>query len=95
MQEYELMYVLTGELDEAGLETANGRVATMIASRGGEITGTDPWGRRRLAYPIQHHLDGHYTVLRLKLKSESIVPIERDLRLNESVVRHLLIRPGN
>jgi small subunit ribosomal protein S6 len=89
------MYVLTGDLDEAALEVATGRVATTITSRGGEITGTDPWGRRRLAYPIQHHLDGYYSVLRLKLKPESIVPIERDLRLNESVVRHLLIRPGN
>ena len=94
MQDYELMYVLTPELDEAGAEEANTRVTTMLADRGGEVTGVEPWGRRRLAYPIENHLEGIYSVVRLKLNQSSIVTIERDLRLNESVIRHLLIRPA-
>jgi small subunit ribosomal protein S6 len=93
VQDYELMYVLTPELDEAGVEEANTRVSAMLASRGGEITATDPWGRRRLAYPIENHLEGVYSVVRLKLDPTSITAIERDFRLNESVIRHLLIRP--
>ena len=93
MQDYELMYVLTPELDEAGVEEAHTRVSTMLASRGGEVTNVDAWGRRRLAYPIENHLEGVYSVLRLKLDPTSINAIERDFRLNESVIRHLLIRP--
>jgi small subunit ribosomal protein S6 len=93
VQDYELMYVLTPELDEAGVEEANARVSTMLTSRGGEITNVDPWGRRRLAYPIENHLEGVYSVVQLKLDPTSITAIERDFRLNESVIRHLLIRP--
>lgn len=95
MQDYELMYVLTPDLDEAGLESASERVSTVITGRGGEVENVDVWGRRRLAYPIENHLEGVYTVLRVKLDSKSIPQIERDLELNESVIRHLLIRPNN
>jgi small subunit ribosomal protein S6 len=94
VQDYELMYVLTPELDEAGVEEATARVSTMLTSRGGEITNVDSWGRRRLAYPIENHLEGVYSVVRLKLDPTSIVAIERDFRLNESVIRHLLIQPA-
>jgi small subunit ribosomal protein S6 len=93
VQDYELMYVLTPELDEAGIEEASTRVTTMLASRGGEVTGVEPWGRRRLAYPIENYLEGVYSVVRLKLDPTSLTAIERDFRLNESVIRHLLIRP--
>ena len=93
MQDYELMYVLTPELDEAGIEEASTRVTTMLASRGGEVTGVEAWGRRRLAYPIENYLEGVYSVVRLKLDPTSLTAIERDFRLNESVIRHLLIRP--
>jgi len=89
------MYVLTPELDEAGVETASERVSTVITSRGGEVAAVDVWGRRRLAYPIDNHLEGVYTVLRVKLDSTNIPQIERDLELNESVIRHLLIRPNS
>jgi small subunit ribosomal protein S6 len=87
------MYVLTPELDEAGVEEATARVSTMLTNRGGEITNVDSWGRRRLAYPIENHLEGVYSLVRLKLDPTSIAAIERDFRLNESVIRHLLIRP--
>jgi small subunit ribosomal protein S6 len=93
VQDYELMYVLTPELDEAGVEEATARVSAMLTGRGGEITNVDSWGRRRLAYPIENHLEGVYSVVRLKLDPTSITAIERDFRLNESVIRHLLIRP--
>ena len=58
-----------------------------------EITAVDHWGRRELAYPIENHLEGVYSVVRLKLDPTTITAIERDFRLNESVIRHLLIRP--
>jgi small subunit ribosomal protein S6 len=92
VRDYELMVVLTPDLDEAGVEATTERLTTQIAGRGGEVADTQKWGRRRLAYPINKHRDGFYTVMKLKLSPEAADPLDRSLRLNESVIRHLLVR---
>lgn len=92
MRDYELMVVMTPDLDEAAVTAATERVQTLVTSRGGEVVDVQPWGRRRLAYPIQKHRDGFYTVAKLKLSPEATAPLERSLELNESVIRHLLVR---
>ena len=92
MREYELMFVLTPELQEDGVTAAAERVTSLITNRGGEITKTDTWGRRRMAYPIRHQLDGYYTVMRFRLEANLTDELDRNLRLNESVLRHLIVR---
>jgi small subunit ribosomal protein S6 len=52
----------------------------------------EPWGRRRLAYPIGAFRDGFYIVTRFKMPPEESDTLERNLRLNESVLRHLVVR---
>jgi small subunit ribosomal protein S6 len=91
LPEYELMYVLPPDLPEEGLATATERVTTLITNRGGEITKTDTWGRRRMAYPIRKHNDGYYTVLRFMLEPQLTEELDRNLRLNEQVLRHLIV----
>jgi len=93
LREYELMCVLNPELDDAGQETQTERVKTLIASRKGEVINVEPWGRRRLAYPIEGFRDGIYLVTRFKMPPEEADALERSLRLTESVVRHLIVRP--
>ena len=92
MRDYELMVVLTPDLDEAAVEATTERLGTQISGRGGEVVDIQKWGRRRLAYPIAKHRDGFYTVAKLKLNPEAAEPLERALTLNESVIRHLLVR---
>lgn len=92
MRDYELMVVLSPELDEAGVDAATERLGTQISGRGGEVVDLQKWGRRRLAYPIAKQRDGFYTVAKLKLAPGDADPLERSLRLNESVLRHLLVR---
>lgn len=92
MRDYELMVVLSPDLDEAGVDATTERLGTQIGGRGGEVVDVQKWGRRRLAYPIAKHRDGFYTVAKLKLTPEAAEPLERSLRLNESVIRHLLVR---
>ena len=92
MREYELMFVLTPELQEDGVTAAAERVTSLITNRGGEITKVDTWGRRRMAYPIRHQLDGLYTVMRFRLEANLTDELDRNLRLNESVLRHLIVR---
>ena len=92
MRDYELMCVLNPELDEAGLETQNERVKTLIAARGGEVVSMEPWGRRRLAYPLNGFRDGYYTLTRFRIEPTQADTLDRNLRLTESVIRHLIVR---
>jgi small subunit ribosomal protein S6 len=87
------MCVLNPELDEAGLEAQTERLRTAIIGRGGEVVSVDPWGRRRMAYEVKNFRDGFYVVTRFKLAPEEAEVLDRNLRLNESVLRHLIVRP--
>jgi small subunit ribosomal protein S6 len=92
MRDYELMVVLTPELDDEGIAATSERVKSMVTSRGGEIVDVQEWGRRRLAYPIRKFREGHYSVTKLRLSPEAADPLDRSLRLAEPVIRHLLVR---
>ena len=92
MRDYELMVVLDPNLDETALEGINTRIQTLVTQRGGTIENVDGWGRRRLAYPIGRYRDGVYVLSRVQLPPNAAVEIERALKLNESVIRHLLVR---
>src|SRR5438105_1536351 len=86
------MVVLDPNLDDTALEAMNTRITTLVTQRGGTIENVDGWGRRRLAYPIGRNRDGFYVLSRLQLPPNAAVEIERALKLNESVIRHLLVR---
>jgi small subunit ribosomal protein S6 len=92
VRDYELMVVLDPNLDETALEAMNTRIQSLITQRGGTSENVDGWGRRRLAYPIGRFRDGIYVLSRLQLPPNAAVEIERALKLNESVIRHLLVR---
>src|SRR5438105_13348935 len=86
------MVVLDPNLDEAAIETLNTRVQTLVTQRGGRVESVDTWRRKRLAYPIGRFRDGFYILSRLQLPPTAAVEIERALKLNETVIRHLLVR---
>lgn len=92
MREYELMLVLDPTLDEAGEQGATERVQSFVTAHSGEMLGIDPMGRRRLAYPIERHRDGIYTIARFKMAPSAADELERGLKLNDQVLRHMLIR---
>lgn len=92
MHEYEMMFILTPELDEAGLEASAQRVRAALEARGAEIASLEPWGRRRMAYQVDRFRDGYYTLARFKMDPARANDLERALKLNDQVLRHLLIR---
>lgn len=92
MREYELMYILDPTLDEDGSQALIGRIEDFMAKQGVEIEKTDPWGKRRLAYPIGKHWDGHYVLSLLKAAPGSITEIERRLRVTDGVLRFITVR---
>lgn len=95
-RQYELMTILHPEVSEEDLPGALERVAGYVTNAGGTIEETlreSPWGRRRLAYPIRHGgrdlRDGFYTVYHLHLPPHLVDEVERELKLDERIIRYL------
>jgi small subunit ribosomal protein S6 len=92
VNEYELMLIVHPRLNADETAAAVSGVEARIASEGGELLSTDVWGRRRLAYPIDRVLDGTYVLMTLRMEATAAAPLEGWLRIQESLLRHLLIR---
>lgn len=90
-RQYELTFILPPSTPEAEIEVLLGTVQGWITESGGEIVKATHWGRRKLAYSIQNYKEGYYILLEYKADSRSIQDLERRLRLDASVLRHLVI----
>jgi small subunit ribosomal protein S6 len=87
-----MTFVLTTTIDEETSATAVERVNQLILAGGGSVTEVHAWGRRRLAYPIAHQRDGMYITTRFSLPGGAVSMLDNDLRLNEHILRHLIVR---
>ncbi len=94
MRDYEMMLILRADLSDEDLSNAVDTVQGWIENGGGTIANVDRWGRRRLAYQIDRQRDGFYLLYTLDLPAELPAELERNLRINENVLRHLIIRKG-
>ena len=92
MRRYELMLVLRPDLADDKVQSTLERTARAIAGGGGQIVKQAPWGRRRLAYPIDHHREGSYYVILFEAPATAIAELERGLLISEEVLRHLVTR---
>jgi small subunit ribosomal protein S6 len=91
MREYELIFIVHPEADEANFTEAVNRVRTWIEEDGGEVIKTDLWGKRRLAYPIRKQIDGQYVFMHIKMEPRFGIILERNLRFLEPVIRFLVV----
>lgn len=89
---YELTLIVKPDVDATNLATLLERVKDLITAEGGVIAKVDQWGMRRLMYPIRKYREGQYIYTLLHLEASSIARIESRLRLNEDIIRYLLIR---
>ncbi len=95
LREYELVYILKPDLGDEELPASVEKVNQMVATRGGEVyetVNTPPWGKRKLAYQIDRYGDGIYVLNHLRLDPETAADFERFLRINDDVMRHILVR---
>jgi small subunit ribosomal protein S6 len=95
LRDYELVVILSPELAEEDLPAAIDRLSQLISDRGGEVKEIDRWGRRKLAYPINRHMEGNYLVTQVRLDPDRTSDVEAGLRISEEVLRHLLVRVGD
>ena len=87
---YELMLVLSPELDESALETLVDRIKRFLDTAQAEVLSFKSWGLRRMAYVIRGHREGRYYVVHFTGESENCSELERSLILSEDILRHLL-----
>lgn len=93
MRDYEVTVIYDLALAESeGRDAPVQRLTSMVRNYGGEVTAVDHWGRRRLAYPIRHKIDGDYVVARVRLDPTNVRPLEHALRIDEQVYRFLVVR---
>jgi len=92
LRNYEFIYIVSPEVEEEDLEGVTEKVGQMIADGGGQVMRLDPWGRRRLAYPIRKFHEGYYMVAQIQLEPGAISELGAKLGLTEEVIRYLLVR---
>ena len=91
MRRYELMLLFRPDLEDDQLQAAVERVTRAIVNAGGGLSKISPWGKRRLAYPIQHHRDASYFLIHFDIEPAAVREIERGLLISEEILRHLIV----
>jgi small subunit ribosomal protein S6 len=89
---YEVLLMLDAELPEERQEEIIKRARELIEKAGGRWVSHSPWGRRRLAYEINHKGEGSYHLLNLDAEPDTLTELSRILRITDGVMRHLAVR---
>lgn len=92
MDQYEVMLIIIPELDEEQVEGTVARFRTIIERTGGEVVAENDWGKRKLAYEIDHRPDGFYYVMRFTAGERTLVELKRILRVSDDVLRHMIVK---
>lgn len=93
MRHYELMVILDPELEERTVSPSLDKFLNVIRKGGGTIEKVDIWGRRRLAYEIKKKTEGIYAVVDMTTEPDVAKELDRQLNLNEAVLRTKMLRP--
>ena len=92
MRRYELMLVLRPDVADDKAQAVIDRTTRQIVAGEGQIVKVAPWGRRRLAYPIDRYREGSYHIVLFEAPSDALAELERGLQITEEVLRHLVTR---
>ena len=93
MNRYEMIYIIDTDLEEAARKELIEKVSALIENNGGEIEKVDEtWGKRRLAYAIDYKTEGWYVLVTFKAPVELPRELERNLQINENVLRYLVVK---
>jgi len=95
MRDYELVAIISPELDEEGVSEIIDKVSRSIDSRGGVVEEIDEWGRRKLAYPIRKFMEANYVLTRFKLMPKSVKELEAEISALGDILRYLVVNVGD
>ena len=92
MNKYELLYIISSDLTEEQREALIKKVASMVEAKGGKVEGTDKWGMKKLAYPINFKNEGFYVLMNVEMKPEEIDAMSRLMNITEGIIRQMFVR---
>lgn len=92
MRTYEVVFIAAPTAGDDELQKLIGQLEHTVAEKGGRVTKTESWGRKKLAYPIKKFDEGVYTLLGIEGTGQEIAEVERRLRVSDLVIRHLSVR---
>jgi len=95
LRAYEVMVILDPSLEERTVGPSLDKYLNVIRKDGGSVESVDIWGRRRMAYEIKKNQEGIYAVVNLTAEPASVKELDRQLTLNESILRTKVIRPSH
>lgn len=92
MKAYELLFFVAPNLEEETRANVMGRIENTITAGEGAIDNVDDWGKRKLAYEIKNLSEGEYTLIDFHANPDHIAELDRVLRINDHVQRHMIVR---
>jgi small subunit ribosomal protein S6 len=92
MRAYEVMVILDPNLEERTIEPSLDKYLNVIRKDGGTVENVDVWGRRRLAYEVKKNAEGIYAVISLQAEPATVKEFDRQINLNESILRTKVLR---
>ena len=95
LRHYELMVILDPDLEERTIQPSLDQFLGVVRQRGGSVEKVDVWGRRRLAYEIDKKVEGICAVIDMQAEPAAVQELDRQLNLNDSVLRTKVIRPDH
>jgi small subunit ribosomal protein S6 len=93
VRHYELMIILDPDSEERSVSADLDQLLNVVRTAGGNVEKVDIWGRRRLAYEIDKHVEGIYAVVDVQAEPAAVQELDRVLNLNEAVLRTKVLRP--
>jgi small subunit ribosomal protein S6 len=92
LYDYEVALIIRPEVDEEGQEAIIERLSEILIADGGQVANVETWGRRRLAYQINKENEGIYFFIQGQFSASVLPELERNIRLSESILRHMVLR---
>jgi small subunit ribosomal protein S6 len=94
MRAYEVVVILDPATDERTVAPSLDKFLNVVRNDGGTVESVDVWGRRRLAYEVKKNAEGIYAIVNLTAEPATVKELDRQLTLNETILRTKVIRPG-
>jgi small subunit ribosomal protein S6 len=91
LRDYELVVIISPEVANEAADAIMDGVTSFITDNGGTVSAVEPWGKKKLAYPIKHFMEGSYVLSRFKMQPKFTKQLEASLQISEDVLRHLLV----
>jgi len=91
LRDYELVVIISPEVANEAADGIMDGVSRFITDNGGTVSAVEPWGKKKLAYPIKHFMEGSYVLSRFKMQPKFSKQLEASLQISEDVLRHLLV----